>query len=180
MDLLIIPLRFFLLLIYKLSSDIFLIIWEFLWFNKSLINGFLEKCILKSEILNLCKELILKYENSYSREINLNVYLLLKIDINKFLIEIKKSTIKNQIDFLTHNISYLAKKCQNNEVDSFNFFSYLNELIIITDDKEFTGLMLEKVMNHKYIIKFYKKNLDKLNNISSSEIIYEEIKKLWI
>jgi hypothetical protein len=25
-----------------------------------------------------------------------------------------------------------------------------------------------------------KKNLDKLNNISSSEIIYEEIKKLWI
>ena len=126
-------------------------------------NGFLEKCILKSENLNLCKELILKYENSYSREINLNVYLLLKIDINKFLIEIKKSTIKNQIDFLTHNISYLAKKCQNNEVDSFNFFSYLNELIIITDDKEFTGLMLEKVMNHKYIIKFYKKNLDKLN-----------------
>ena len=39
----------------------------------------------------------------------------------------------------------------------------MNELIIITDDKEFTGLMLEKVMNHKYIIKFYKKNLDKLN-----------------
>lgn len=146
--------------------------------NIQAFNKFLNDCTLKMENINLCKEIISHYEEDYNDEINLHINILLKTDMNMFILEIKKYPLQIQIEYISNNISFILKNCLNNEIQAYEFIKYLNYLIIISGEEEFTIFILEKILNKNYFINFCKKNKEILKLYQEKYKDIENITKL--